>query len=571
MGSKFNSEQTMEIEGGALDGGSKSEERTYLCIDLKSFYASVECADRGLDPFTTNLVVADPTRSANTICLAITPALKAQGVKNRCRLGDIPDGIEFTCAMPRMSRYMEVSANIVGAYQRYVSPDDMHIYSIDEAFIDATPYLKLYGMDAKSFARALMDAAFECAGVTATAGIGPNLLMAKVALDVCAKHAPDGIGVLDDDSWKREIWFHRPITDIWGIGPGIARRLERRGVFDLAGICTLPQKSIVKEFGKNGLFLLDHAWGQEPCTISQARNYKRHGHSISNGQVLMRDYRFSEARTLIREMALASCLELTEKGLAATGVGLYVGYSASNFNHHAWGGGRAPFMGAGGSAKLPKPTDSASQVTSALLALYEKHVDPALAIRRVSISLGELVEKDGVQPSLFDELEKDAKETALAQTMVAVRERFGENAVLAGTLAGARQAASASAPACAMQLGDFGTPSSPPRLQQPRNGSPSNSRWHTPCASWRGVQPSRQRPTPANANPLFDFSAGELIFAGAQWRASIMGRLEPTRAVRALRPCVQSIVGGTGKDGNLYRRFQERHVHRVQQQALDDR
>lgn len=433
MGSKFNSEQTMEIEGGALDGSSKSEERTYLCIDLKSFYASVECADRGLDPFTTNLVVADPTRSANTICLAITPALKAQGVKNRCRLGDIPDGIEFTCAMPRMSRYMEVSANIVGAYQRFVSADDMHVYSIDESFIDATPYLRLYGMDAKSFARMLMNAAFECAGVTATAGIGMNLLMAKVALDVCAKHAPDGIGVLDDDSWKREIWFHRPITDIWGIGPGIARRLERHGVFDLAGICTLPQKSIMKEFGKNGLFLLDHAWGQEPCTISQARNYKRHGHSISNGQVLMRDYGFSEAKTLIREMALASCLELTEKGLAATGVGLYVGYSASNFSHHAWGGGRAPFMGAGGSAKLPQPTDSASQVTSALLALYEEHVSPPLAIRRVNISLEDLVEKDSVQPSLFGEQGKEAREAALAQTMVAVRERFGKNAVLAGT------------------------------------------------------------------------------------------------------------------------------------------
>ena len=389
MGSKFNNEQTMEIEGGALDGSSKSEERTYLCIDLKSFYASVECADRELDPFTTNLVVADPTRSANTICLAITPALKARGVKNRCRLGDIPDGIEFTCAMPRMSRYMEVSANIVGAYQRFVSPDDMHVYSIDESFIDATPYLRLYGMDAKSFARTLMDAAFERAGVTATAGIGPNLLMAKVALDVCAKHAPDGIGVLDDDSWKREIWFHRPITDIWGIGPGIARRLERRGVFDLAGICTLPQKSIVKEFGKNGLFLLDHAWGQEPCTISQARNYKRHGHSISNGQVLMRDYGFSEARTLIREMALASCLELTEKGppRRASASTLAIRRRTSTTTHGAVS--ERPSWGAGGSAKLPQPTDSVSQVTSALLALYEEHVSPSLAIRRVNISLGE--------------------------------------------------------------------------------------------------------------------------------------------------------------------------------------
>lgn len=249
----------------------QSSSRTYLCIDLKSFYASVECIDRGLDPFAANLVVADPERSANTICLAITPALKARGVKNRCRLRDVPDGIDFVCAVPRMKRYMEVSGHVVNAYRQFVSSDDMHVYSIDESFIDATPYLKLYGADGRTFAKMLMQAVFDQMGITATAGIGPNLLMAKVALDVCAKHAPDGIGQLDDESWRREIWFHRPITDIWGIGPGTARRLAKHGVFDLAGVCSLPKKSIQKEFGKNGLFLLDHAWGKSRAPFPRRR------------------------------------------------------------------------------------------------------------------------------------------------------------------------------------------------------------------------------------------------------------------------------------------------------------
>ena len=411
----------------------QSPSRTYLCIDLKSFYASVECIDRGLDPFTTNLVVADPERSANTICLAITPALKARGVKNRCRLRDVPEGIDFVCAVPRMKRYMEVSGHVVNAYRQFVSPDDMHVYSIDESFIDATPYLKLYGVDARTFAKMLVQAVFDQTGITATAGIGPNLFMAKVALDVCAKHAPDGIGMLDDESWRREIWFHRPITDIWGIGPGTARRLAKHGVFDLAGVCALPKKSIQKEFGKNGDFLLDHAWGLEPCTISQARNYQRRDHSISNGQVLMRDYRYDEVRTLIREMALSSCLELTEKGLVAANVGLWVGYSSTGVSHHAWDHGRAPMLGAGGSVKFPRPTDSVSQATEALLSLFREHVDPRMGIRRVNIALGGLIDKDDMQPTLFDDLEGESKEEAVAQAMVAVRARFGRNSVLTAT------------------------------------------------------------------------------------------------------------------------------------------
>lgn len=193
-----------------------------MCIDLKSFYASVECADRGLDPFQTNLVVADPDRSANTICLAITPAMKALGVKNRCRVRDIPEGIEYLTAVPRMRRYMEASSQVLAAYLELVSAEDVHVYSIDECFVDASPYLRLYGVDARTFAKRLMAKAFEATGVTATAGIGENMFQAKLALDVCAKHASDGVGRLDGESFKREMWFHRPLTDVWGIGP--ARR-----------------------------------------------------------------------------------------------------------------------------------------------------------------------------------------------------------------------------------------------------------------------------------------------------------------------------------------------------------
>lgn len=416
-----------------LSQAHRPSNKTYLCIDLKSFYASVECVDRGLDPFVTNLVVADPERSSNTICLAITPALKACGVRNRCRLRDVPEGIDYVCAMPRMKRYMEVSGHVVDVYRQFASSDDMHVYSIDESFIDATPYLKLYGVDGRTFAKMLMQAVFDQTGITATVGIGPNLLMAKVALDVCAKHASDGIGQLDDESWRREIWFHRPITDIWGIGSGIARRLAKHGVFDLAGVCSLPKKSIRKEFGKNGLFLLDHAWGQEPCTISQAKNYQRRDHSVTNGQVLMRDYSYDEVQTLIREMALSSCLELTEKGLVAANVGIWVGYSSSGVSHHVRDHGRAPAFGAGGSMRFPRATDSVTQTTDALLGLYLKHVDPRMAIRRVNIVLGGLVDKDDVQLSLFDDPQGEGKEEAVAQAMVAVRSRFGKNAVFSGT------------------------------------------------------------------------------------------------------------------------------------------
>lgn len=413
-----------------------ANKRCVMCIDLKSFYASVECADRGLDPFQTNLVVADPDRSANTICLAITPAMKAAGVKNRCRVRDIPDGIEYLTAVPRMRRYMEASGQILAAYLELVSAEDVHVYSIDECFVEAGPYLRLYGVDARTFARKLIAKAFEATGVTATAGIGENLFQAKLALDVCAKHASDGIGWLDAESFKREMWFHRPITDVWGIGPGIAKRLAKYGAYDLAGVCSVNPKVLRKEFGRNAEYLIDHAWGLEACTVAQARGYRPRGHSKTNGQVLMRDYGWQEVETLLREMVLASALELVADGLCAAVAGVYVGYSASNFPHQSWeafGPCGSMTAGAGGSAKLPKPTNDPQALTDAVLAIYRARVTPGLAIRRVNVAFDGLVPAGEVQPTLFDDDVAEGKRAAVARAMVDVRKRFGANALLKAT------------------------------------------------------------------------------------------------------------------------------------------
>ena len=301
-------------------------EKTYICIDLKSFYASVECHARGLDPFTDNLVVADKERGRTTICLAITPAMKALGIPNRCRLFDIPDGVKYVAARPRMKRYMEVSAQIYGIYLRYVSAQDVHVYSIDECFIDATPYLALYRTDARSFAKELMGAVMDETGICATAGVGPNLFLAKVALDVMAKHAPDNIGQLDKRSFMRTLWFHQPITDIWSIGPGIARRLAKYGVHDLAGVASLRPETLHKEFGVMAERLIDHAWGQEPCTIADIRAYEPEKHSLVNGQILPSGYDFEDARMVMGEMVDASVLELVEQGLVCEHISLAVSY-----------------------------------------------------------------------------------------------------------------------------------------------------------------------------------------------------------------------------------------------------
>ena len=328
---------------GPADTGS-----VYLCIDLKCFYASVECADRGLDPFRTNLVVADSCRGKGTICLAITPAMKALGVRNRCRVFEIPKSVDFIECRPHMRRYMEESTEIYGIYLRYFSPEDIHVYSVDECFIDVTGYLRLYGETPVSMAKKLMAVIRRERHICATAGVGTNLFLAKVALDVLAKHEPDGIGWLDEEAFRRRVWHHRPLTDIWGIGPGTARRLERYGALDLAGVTRVNEELLYGAFGVNAEYLIDHAWGREPCTMADIHAFRPQTHSISNGQVLMQDYPSEQARIVLREMADASCLDLVQKDVACTGVALWVGYSCA---------GEGP-AGASASRRLGAPTDS---------------------------------------------------------------------------------------------------------------------------------------------------------------------------------------------------------------------
>ena len=450
---------------------SPSTSRTYICIDLKSFYASAECFSRELDPMIHNLVVADRDRGPKTICLAITPAMKALGVRNRCRIFEIPDGIDYIMAKPRMRHYMEVSAEIYATYLNFISPDDIYAYSIDECFIEATPYLSLYEKTPREFAKMLINAVHKTTKIPATAGIGTNLFLAKVALDVTAKHSEDGIGELDEESFKREIWFHTPITDIWQIGPGIARRLAKYGAYDLASVAALNPETLYREFGVNAEFLIDHAWGQEPCTIADIKSYEPEGHSMVNGQVLPCDYTFNEARMVLREMADASVLDLVEKGLVTDHVSLMIGYAiekngmgrdtntraASNAGVDAvdpaesagieynkpefFDGGHGkrlssggyPAARTGGSRKLSRRTNSKHVLVNQLLKLYDETTHPSKAIRRVNIGFSGLLPEEFATFTLFDDMEAEAKEHDLQEAVIAVRNKFGKNAMLRGT------------------------------------------------------------------------------------------------------------------------------------------
>ncbi len=421
----------------------KPTEKCYLCIDLKSFYASVECADRGWDPFTTKLVVADPERSQTTICLAVSPALKALGVPGRCRVFEIPSTIDYFMAPPRMKRYMEVSTHIYSLYLRYVSPQDIHVYSIDECFIDATPYLSLYHMDATTFAKTLTKTVFDETGICATVGIGTNLFLAKVALDITAKHTHDGIGILNETAFKQQVWFHQPITDIWNIGPGIARRLAKYGVHDLAGVCAMEEKTLYKEFGVNAEYLIDHAWGQEPCTIAQIHSYVPEGHSLMNGQVLPCDYTLEETRMVMHEMLDASVLELVQKGLVAESISLSIGYAHPKiganiedldaYNSFTPPTHRRFYAHTGGTRKIGRRTNSARVLKEHFEALFNETTSNALPIRRISIGFGGLLPEKYATTTLFDDIEAESKERRRQEAIIAVREKFGKNAMLKGT------------------------------------------------------------------------------------------------------------------------------------------
>lgn len=430
------------------------KQRTYVCIDLKSFYASVECRARGLDPMTANLVVADPERSGTTICLAITPAMKELGIRNRCRLHEIPPGVEYVTALPRMRAYMKASADIYSIYLRYVSPDDIHVYSIDECFIDATPYLSLYGVDARAFAVMLRDAVFQETGIPATAGIGTNLFLAKVALDVTAKHAPDFIGYLDEEEFRRRIWRHRPITDIWNIGPGIARRLARFRVFDLKGVTEMDPDVLYDEFGANAEYLIDHAWGVEPCTIAEIKAYRPSSTSLMNGQVLPCGYSFDDGLMVLREMCDDTVLDLVEKHLVTDHISLQVMYQRERVaasgvpgeeaaaaeggewfeNGHGLrrvGGSRSGH--GGGGRRIAECTNSFAKLFPLVEALYRETVDPTRLIRKINIGFGNLVDEDFATLDLFADVEAEARERRRQEAVLAVKGKFGKNALVKGT------------------------------------------------------------------------------------------------------------------------------------------
>ncbi|MEG2478160.1 Y-family DNA polymerase [Gordonibacter sp.] len=483
-------------------------ERVYMCIDLKTFYASVECRERGLDPFTTNLVVADPDRTDTTICLAITPAMKDLGIRNRCRVFEIPESVDFIMAKPRMRLYMKVSADVYSIYLRYLSPDDIHVYSIDECFIDATPYLGLYDKSPKELAHLLMAAVLEETGICASAGIGTNLFLAKVAMDVTAKHVPDHIGYLDEEEFKRLIWHHRPITDIWNVGPGIANRLAKYHVFDLAGVVAMDEGMLYREFGVNAEFLIDHAQGIEPCTMKQIKDYEPKGSSLVNGQVLPCEYGYDEALVVLREMVDVSVLELVEKHLVVDHISLGVGYArekrggreagaAAGFSagfapseacgagglpskgEDSWSGdaegldgdvngldgdaeglggdagtsdgeahvpvGKGVFVGehgarpssgsrwgshTGGSRKIPEKTNSFKKLMAYLEDLYRETTDPTRPIKRLNVGFAGLVGEEFATLDLFADEEADDRERRMQEAVLAVKGKFGKNALL---------------------------------------------------------------------------------------------------------------------------------------------
>ena len=405
-------------------------DKLYACIDLKSFYASVECTERGLDPMSTRLVVADPERESATICLAITPAMKKLGVKNRCRVFEIPNGIDYIIAPPRMSLYMKRSAEVYATYLEYISPDDIHVYSIDECFIDLTPYIKLYKKSARELVGTLMDRVLSRMGIPSSAGIGSNLFLAKVALDILAKHSEDGIAELNETSFEREIAYHRPITDIWNIGEGTARELAHMGAFDLAGVARIPEEYLYKKFGVKAEFLIDHAHGREPCTIAEIKSYRPESTSISHGQVLFRPYTFAEAELILCEMIEVAVLELVSKGLVCGSVSLNVGY-----NYHGRYDTPSYYLPKpmGASKRLSEATNSLSELQRELLAMYRSGTDRELPIRRLNLSLGNLTDEKYLPYNIFSDEKEQLKERALLRAIVNIKDKFGKNAIVKGS------------------------------------------------------------------------------------------------------------------------------------------
>ena len=399
-------------------------ESFYICIDLKSFYASVECVERGLDPFKTKLVVADPDRSKGTICLAITPAMKMAGVKNRCRVHEIPPGMEYITAKPRMQLYIDYSAWIYSIYLRYVAPEDIHVYSVDECFLDVTQYLKLYDLTPKKMAQTLMDAVYRETGITATAGVGTNLYLAKVAMDIVAKHVDDHIAVLDEIGFRKELWSHRPLSDFWRIGSRTQKKLEGYGIYtmgDLARVSLVAEDWLYKQFGVDAELMIDHAWGYESCRMEDIKKYRSAEHSLSNGQVLMRNYSFEEARVIVKEMTDNLVLQMVEKGVATQSITLWIAY-----DH------RLECPGSAGTVNFEKLTNSSELIIRGAETLYEHIANRTAGIRRIGVVANHIVSEGYLQYDFFTDQERQDKERSLQKALLGIKHRYGSNAVMRG-------------------------------------------------------------------------------------------------------------------------------------------
>lgn len=397
-------------------------QRQYLCIDQRSFYATAECVSRGLDPLETDLVVADAQRSDNTICLAVSIHLKQRGVKNRCRLKDVPPHMDVIIAPPRMQYYIDVAAEIYGVFLKYLAPEDIYVYSIDEAFLDVTPYLKMYGCSVRELAQRITEDVRQTVGTLCSCGIGTNLYLAKIALDILAKHAPDSIGVLDEDSFRSLLWDHKPITDFWRISTGTANRLRKYGITTQRQITQCDEDLLYRLFGIDAELLIDHACGREPTTIADIKNYKSKSRSLTSTQVLMRDYRYPEGELIVKEMADQICLQMAAENLVTASVSLYVGYAHS----------QGP-ASTGGTANFSRHTNLASQIVPAIATLYRRVTDHNATIRRVGINCNQIIEDTGaMQLNLFEDTGRQIKDRALQETMVKIRAKYGKNAILKG-------------------------------------------------------------------------------------------------------------------------------------------
>ena len=475
-------------------------DKAYIAIDLKSFYASVECVDRGLDPLDANLVVADPTRTEKTICLAVSPSLKSYGIPGRARLfeaiqkvreinaqrrykapkhsfthesyfhselkSDPSAELAFITAPPRMAHYMEVSTRIYNVYLKYIAPEDIHVYSIDEVFIDATDYLKTYGMTPRELAMKMVLDVLETTGITATAGIGTNLYLCKIAMDIYAKHCePDKNGVriaeLDEMSYRKILWDHRPLTDFWRVGRGISKKLEQHGLYTMGDVarCSVGRESdyynedlLYKLFGVNAELLIDHAWGWEPTEISDIKSYRPESSSLSSGQVLQEPYEFSKARLVLKEMADLLSLELVSKRIVTDQIVLAVGYDIESLNKSYSGAvetdryGRKIPKTAHSSENIGRYTSSTKLICETAMSLFDRIVDKNLLVRRMYIVANHIItEKDAekeseyVQLDLFSDAKKQEaeenelkKEKDMQRAILKIKSKYGKNSIIKG-------------------------------------------------------------------------------------------------------------------------------------------